>query len=704
MPPFNRRQFLAVSAAGTAGAALATGTAHAAAGGITVRVGPVAGRGMPLVGFNTGHFMPNGNTAAWVEYAAVNAVRFFASLSIWCPDSAFDPGAGIETVEDFDDRINQLRKDSGRFIDWRALRRFWSTHIYETTNHYNLDHQVDRLHRLGITPIMEAAEFRWNSPWSGLWLMWQKHYAFTHHLASRWDVERYNFVNEPDHPSAADDIVDQAVYLRGLQIASNAIRSAISDVNAEHGKELRAIVQAPVITHASQNSGDYHMDADPDADARDDEHGWGEICLRNLRTDYHGDTVDHDLFDVFDTHLYNKTAETYGYELEMMRTKMRGYTPTGVALPVVYSEFNRRNTGTFETSGDDLNTPMIFSDLAEIWGATLTGGAEGMICFKFDNTMRANGIPYGTGHYYVENAGDYNIRGAKKAAEVNRMFADRFADRKDRVVLAATVTSAGPAVMPGAIVASYDREPGRCSLWLPHRSSEAAYPLTVDLSEGPVRAAGATMITREVSADHSGDVIMVEPVPESGVITVTQPADRVWLITLLERRSEPEQHRPVAAVGLTPGGAADHLPVGRAGAAVAPAVSYLAFDVPVGTGSRAAILELDGATGDGAPLTFQVYALSRTDWVGEELTWESAPCFEPGQVRADAVGREAFPAGQLTAPAEAGVARLDVTRVLGKARRGRLGFLLVREQAHGEDTADDGRRAEFTGARLVLWT
>ncbi|MFC7620440.1 hypothetical protein [Microlunatus sp. GCM10028923] len=699
MPPFNRRQFLAVGAAGTAGAALVGGTAHAAGEGITVRVGDAVGGGMPLVGFNTGHFMPDGNTAAWIEYAAVNAVRFFATLSIWCPDAAFDAGAGIETVDDFDARKAELRKDSDRYIDWRALRRVWSTHIYETTNHYNLDYQVDRLHRLGITPIMEAAEFRWNSPWSGLWLMWQKHYAFTHHLASRWDVERYNFVNEPDHPSAAHDIVDQTVYIRGLQIAADAIRAAIADVNAEQGKKLRAIVQAPVITHASQTGADYHMDADPDADARDDEHGWGEICLRNLRTDYHGDTVDHDLFDVFDTHLYNKTAQTYAYELRMMESKMREYTPTGVALPVVYSEFNRRNTGAFETSGDDLNTPLVFSELAEIWGATLTGGAEGMICFKFDNTMRANGIPYGTGHYYVENTGDYNIRGAKKAAESNRMFADRFAARDERVVLAANVSSAGPTVMPGAIVASHDRDLGRCSVWLPHRSSEVAHPLTLDLTGTPFRAAGATMIVREVSADHSGDVIMVDAVPESGVITVSQPAGCVWLITLLERRSEPRQHRPLAAVGLTPDGTADNLPVGRG---AGPAVSYLAFDVP-DDGGRSAILELDGAAGDGSPLTFQVYALARTDWADDTLTWDSAPCFDPVEVRADSVGREAFPAGQLTAPAAAGVARLDVTRVLGKARQGRLGFLLVREQAHAGDTADDGRRAGFSGARLTLW-
>ncbi|MGH9158860.1 MAG: carboxypeptidase-like regulatory domain-containing protein, partial [Vicinamibacteraceae bacterium] len=482
----------------------------------------------------------------------------------------------------------------GQVVGWL------NTKMFDETG--DVDYQVSQLHRLGITPILQAAELGWNAPWSGLWLMWQKHYAFTYHLASRWNVERYNFVNEPDHPNADHDIVNQEVYIRGLQIASDAIRAAIADVNAAYGKRLRAIFQAPVITHASQTSGDYHMDADPDADPRDDLHGWGEICLRNLRTDYHGATVDHDIFDVFDTHQYNKTAETYTYELGMMDRKMREYTPSGTALPVVYSEFNRRNTSAFETSGDDLNTPRIFAELAEIWGAALTGGAEEMICFKFDNTVRANGIPYGTGHYYVENSGNYNVRGVKKAGESNRMFASRFAAANGRDVLAAMVSSTGPAVRPGAIVSSHDTAIGRHSIWLPHYSSEAAYPVTLDLSAAPGRPGGAAVIVQEVSATHSGDVVALDTMPGSGVLTMNQPADCVWLVTLLEQGVPQITDAPTLGVGLTPSASSSSLVVGRAGAGIEPAVSYLAFRVS-NTRPRLALLELTGAALDGAPLT-----------------------------------------------------------------------------------------------------
>lgn len=195
------------------------------------------GGGLPLVGYNTGHYLPGSNTSAWLAYSRVNAVRFFALLSEWTPDSAVDPGDGVESVADFDARKAELRRDPENtpFLRWDLLEELFENHVYSITNHYRLNYQVSELRRLGIAPIMQAAELRWNSPWSGLWQQWQKHYAFTYHLARHYDVERYNFVNEPDHPSAAHDIVDQDVYVRGLQIASDAIRCAIADVNARTG-------------------------------------------------------------------------------------------------------------------------------------------------------------------------------------------------------------------------------------------------------------------------------------------------------------------------------------------------------------------------------------------------------------------------------------------------------------------------------------
>ena len=615
--------------------------------------------------------MPGSNTSAWLAYSRVNAARFFASFTEWAPDEAFDDGAGIATVDDFDARRAELRADpeGNAFVRWDLLEDLFEHHTYANTNHYRLDHQVSELRRLGVAPILEAAELGWNRPWPGLWLQWQKHYAFTYHLARHFDVQRYNFVNEPDHPSAAGDLVDQAVYVRGLQVASDAIRSAIADVNQRYGKRLRAIVQAPVITHASSSSGDDHMDADDDADHRDDTAGWGEVSLRNLRTDYHGNRVDHDLFDVFDTHQYNKQAPTYDYELAMMRAKMAAYTPTGVALPIVYSEFNRRNTGAFETSGDDLETPAIFTDLARIWAAGCAGGAEGMIAFKFQNTMRSNGIPYGTGFYYVADEGLYDIRGATKAAEVNRMFARGFAGDKELL----TVTADDGRT----VLAARDPADGRTYLWLPHPPGVPAAPVTLDLRGLPEVGPGSEVLVEEVGPDHSGGVVEWVGVPPSGKLTLRQPADSVWLVTVCAagRRvpvfaaADASARRGEDPAGAEAGLGVCLMPDGVPGAQV----SYLSFDLrgarPGGRPPRHALLELSGATGDGRPLTFMAYALSGTSWSGEDLTWATAPHLDPVHCRPADVGTVVFPAGQLTAPGTPGPIRLGVRQ--SAVRRGR---------------------------------
>lgn len=138
-------------------------------------------------------------------------------------------------------------------------------------------------------------------------------------------------------------------------------------------------------------------------------------------------------------------------------------------------------------------------------------------------------------------------------------------------------------------------------------------------------------------------------------------------------------------------------------------MSYLEVDLPP-TGARAprlALLELTGASADGAPLTFTAYAV--TDPAGvADLDWAALPHLDRDTVRASEVGSTVYPAGQLSAPGAHGTAGLDVTDVLAKATGTRVGFLLIREQARAEDTADDGRRAGFTGAgadgpRLTYW-
>lgn len=705
----SRRAFLGgvVALAAAAEAASSARPAFAdSALGVTVE-NVTIGTGMPLVGYNTGHYLPGSNTSAWLEYSRVNAARFFASLTEWTPDDAVDPGDGIEGIADFDARKADLRRDpeAGPYLKWDIFNDVFENHVYSSTNYYRLNYQVSELRRLGVSPILEAAELRWNSPWSVLWQEWQKHYAFTYHLAKEYDVERYNFINEPDHPSAAGDLVNQAVYVRGLQIASDAIRCAIADVNAAYGKSLQATVQAPVLTHVSSSSGNDHMDADHDSDHRDDVYGWGQITLNNIRTDYHGATVDYDIFNVFDTHQYNKTATTYAYEFGMMRQKMQQYTPTGVALPIVYSEFNRRNTSAFETSGDDLNSPQMYCDLADIWATALANDAAGMIAFKFENTVRANGIPYGTGFYYVENQGSYDVHGVSKAGEMNRLFAKGF--RGDRPRLRATADD-------GRTVVATRDAPARCYyLWLPRPYGAPAGQVSLNLATLPLSVgidSGATagpvepaqVIVEEVSPVQSGGIVAVAPVPDDHRVTLDQPANSVWLVTVA-LPSPVSTVSASAAVTVAPNEYTDaELAVSLDTSGTQPSqVSYLAFPLPPGA-ARSAMrtrLEVQGSTTDGAPLTFHVYALTDTSWATTPFTWQTAPYLDGSAVRPIGVGATVFPAGQLTALGAPAAARLDVTDAVRHATQNAVGFMLIREPQRDGDTADNGRRAVFASRR-----
>lgn len=708
-PGLSRRGFLGgVVALAAAAEAVSSARPAFAESGLGVTVENVTiGTGMALVGYNTGHYLPGSNTSAWLEYSRVNAARFFASFTEWAPDDAVDPGDGIQDIADFDARKAELRRnpEAGSYLKWDIFNDVFENHVYSSTNYYRLNYQVSELRRLGVSPILEAAELRWNSPWSVLWQEWQKHYAFTYHLAKEYDVERYNFINEPDHPSAAGDLVNQAIYVRGLQLASDAIRCAIADVNAAYGKSLQAIVQAPVLTHVSSSSGNDHMDADHDSDHRDDVYGWGQIALNNIRTDYHGATVDYDIFNVFDTHQYNKTATTYAYEFGMMRQRMQQYTPTGVALPIVYSEFNRRNTSAFETSGDDLDSPQMYCDLADIWATALANDAAGMIAFKFENTVRANGIPYGTGFYYVENQGSYDIHGVSKAGEMNRLFAKGF--RGNRPRLRATADDGR------TVVATRDASARCYYLWLPRPYGAPAGQINLNLAALPLpagidsgAAAGtvepAQVIVEEVSPVHSGDIVAVAPLPDDRRVTLDQPANSVWLVTV----ALPSPVRTVsasAAVTVAPNGYTHtELAVSLDTSGVQPPqVSYLAFPLPPDAARSAARvrLELQGATMDGAPLTFHVYALANTSWATTPFTWQTAPYLDGSAVRPIDVGRTVFPAGQMTALGATAAARLDITDAVRHATTDAVGFMLIREPQRDGDTADNARRAVFASRR-----
>lgn len=702
----SRRRLLATGAlaGGTAIAASNATTALAApsppSGGVAVRVGRATTKsGLPQAGYNIGHCYPGGNTRAWLDYAGINVARFFASFTAWCPDEYFRPGT-IADVHAFDRAIDQLRDDPGAsgFVDWTGLIKHFRTAIYPDTNFYNLAYELGVLTSLGIDPLLEAAELRWNRDWTGLFLQYLKHYALTSFCAREFGVTRYNFVNEPDYPTTATDLVDQDVYVRGLQIASSAIKHAVDDVKGR--RRLTAMVQAPVITHSSQISGPFHMDADPDSDARDDQFGWGQITLLNRTTDYHGNTDATPIVDVYDTHLYNKTADVYTVEIAMIKNRMGIYSPGGKALPISYSEFNRHNTSTFETADFTLDTPRVVAELAEIWPAAMTAGADQLVCFKFDNTVRSNGIPYGTGNYTVSDAAPYHVTGTRKSAEANRLFATRFTAAHGRRLAEVTVSADGPEVRDGVHAAIFDTEARTLTLWLP-QTSTSERPLSIDLSAVP-HVTGRTVLVEEVSATLAGGVAMITTVPRSGQLTLIQPAESVWRLTVLLDARPGRDVATTDAVAVSAGSPSSRTLAVRRDPAGTSTVSYVEFDRGLPRSARAAVLELIGSTEDTDPLTFRVYGLLG-ERLPRHLSWSTAPHLDRDALRARSEDDDVIPLGLITVPGSRGVARLDVSALVARCS-GPFTLMLIRERAASDDTADDGRTAHLGRPRLRVWS
>ena len=87
--------------------------------------------------------------------------------------------------------------------------------------------------------------------------------------------------NEPDHNSRS---ITQQDYLQRLLLASDAIQSALADVNRDTDKKLRAQILAPI---TAGSEADYRARL-KNSDQRDDAIGWGELVIKNLHTGLSG--------------------------------------------------------------------------------------------------------------------------------------------------------------------------------------------------------------------------------------------------------------------------------------------------------------------------------------------------------------------------------------------------------------------------------
>ncbi len=362
------------------------------------------------------------------------------------------------------------------------------------------------------------------------------------------------------------------------------------------------------------------------------------------------------------------------------------------------SEFNRYTTADFASRPEDLETPAVFTEIGSIYANSAQQGIDSMYAFKFSQTVN-NGTAYETGFHYVENGGTYDITGATHAAGVVRLFAKGFKDARPMLAAATTTNDASY-----DFVASFDASSGNYFGYAVNRNSAESYTATIDLGDWNV-APGTVISIEEVSGLHNGEVTHLVTVPENRQITLTQPSQSVWLLTV-------PSGQPQSIVTLVPtadagvrnsdaGSTSDYREqnfgdaagamVGRdPNSAELDRALYLQFalgDLTASDVSRA-ILELTGMS-SADPISLHVYALANDAWGEDTITWANAPNLLAGDAKITGVGTTAFPVGILTFGAGESTWGIDITPFLSGhgdlLDDGLLTFALVREERFAGD-------------------
>jgi hypothetical protein len=639
----------------------------------------VVGRSPKYVGFNQGHYMPGSNTSAWVERTGINAMRFWAAPQLYVMEEDIDAGSGVTDIASFDARKAALRSNplDKQFINWDAVSDRLHHSVYPGTNKYIVGYVLQEFKRLNIAPIAMLNNNDWGGSWADNWRQWQKYYAMAFLLARDGDVEMFQFLNEPNHSNAG---VTQAQYIQGLKISSDAIRAAVEDVNRLYGKSLKVRMIAPVTAGSPEGP-------------------WGQISMRNIRTDYHEQTVDYNIFDIFANQQYSQTGNFYANQIEAIRNMMRTHSPTGEVLPIMYSEFGRYTTATYATIPETLDTPYIIRDVGGIYGATMEHGVYAMIAFKFSNTVTSQ-YPegYKSGHHYVWNEGVYDIGGERRTAEVVRLFAKGFKDEKE--LYRTPVYSVDKDYKA---YTSYDPDSGNYYMWLVQPSDTDPYHLTIDLSGLDVDE-GTVVTVEEASGSRYGEVVHSSVVPKSKQLAFTQPKQSVWLVTIPKGKALAGVKLAPVADAQVQGGALAGSNFGglntigvrlRTGAPQNNQLGYLKFTLddanPAET--KRAILQVYGDLSDaGRDFSFHVYGLLDDGWEEASLTWNNAPDLDAAAGKMRNVGISAFPVGILTIGAD-GYGRVDVTEFVRKHPDRQITFVLVREHRFAADRSDDDQQA-----------
>lgn len=645
-----------------------------------------------LLAYNAGHFYPGSNTREWWRYAGVTGARVFLTASlIENVDDLPGRGDGVTNQAGFLARRAALRADptNPTFINWPNFTNRFNTTALHGANRIQPNYALSELRKLGVqidVNISASTSFFVISnadDWAGKWELWQHFYAEAFYLGRGFGVERYQMYNEPDHVNQGP--VPQDDYLMRLQLCSDAVQSALTDVNALYGRSLAARLVAPVITTSSYGS-------------------WAQLVVDQRHENFLGQTdPGFWALQLYDYHQYNATPAQFGSNLSSLRTSLLAAMAPEAAFPVSLSEFNVHTAANFDAIPDTLDYPTQYPRLGAIAASLVRNGASELYNFKFSQTdgdvgdnypVRKNGM-----HYVENNLAPYNVGGITKAGEVWRLFNKGLAPGRQLRGFAAD-----SALASLWLLASYDSVSGRYYIFSANDSS-AAVPVTLDLTAWNVPDGNRVMI-EEVSEARFGSVTQLAGVLAGRIGPFTQPANSVWLVTIPARAQQLISPGDAAFVLNATGdttladgankaanyGAETNLLIRNDPGNLANRKAALVkFQLPVfyPPDLQFAVLTLAGATvATNAPAQAHVYGLTNNAWTESVVTWATVPNLSqnigPGNAISNqfvaGLGDSAFLQGQIVfTSTNFSEQQIDVTSFIRGQSGGSASFLISQD-------------------------
>ena len=357
------------------------------------------GKSFKYVGYNQGYYMPGSNVSAWLAYSQVNSLRVWTSLSEYAPVKDFNQKNEVNSLADFEALKSQLRlsPEKNDFINWNALIHRYEVEVDDSGNKMNFGYALEELKKLKIEPVLQINERRFVDTWKDKWEHWQRYYALAYYAARKGNTAMFAMQNEPNHKESGPMKI--STWLLGLQIASDAVKCAVADVNKKYNTHLDPKFVAPI-------TAGYNTD-------------WWAYVVKHIRDGYDGKKMDKDLFDIFSTHSYNQPAAGYTTRTSDIRAIIKENHPLHDSLPIVYTEIGRWMNSLLIDKKETYDSPSVFTEWAGIYANNLKNQTYGMWAFKFANTVSPSYIQGIKSGHHLTWQGERVVEDAYKNLALN---------------------------------------------------------------------------------------------------------------------------------------------------------------------------------------------------------------------------------------------------------------------------------------------